>query len=107
MDNEECESYTAYKKTLEKFDHNGVKVPVYKIEQSGNDFDGFEAYVTGILSNKLEFIFQHETDGTGVFTILTHSGAQLRRVEFDLAEIGLGWGTVLRNYLITTLDFNF
>lgn len=107
MDTQEIEKFTEYHHFLSKFSYNSVTVENYNVECDGNDFDGFKADITGTLSNGIQFSFKHDINGVGFFKACTHLETPIRDTEFDLEDIGMGYGQVLNAFLKTTLDFEF
>lgn len=107
MDTQETEKYTQYHNFLSNFICNSVTITSYNVNCIGDDFDGFEAEIIGILSNGVNFYFEHDIDGVGTFRICTHKETLIREIKFDLSKIGSGYGFVLNDFLIKTLNFDF
>jgi len=101
------EKYTGYEKLKQTFNHKGIRIGSYDVEQDGNDFDGFEVQIDGILSNGLEFSYSHLMTGDGEFKVRTRKKTEFFKEEFNLGEIGTGYADVLEAKLIKILDFNF
>jgi hypothetical protein len=101
------EKYTGYEKLKSTFNHNGIRISTYQVEQDGNDFDGFEAEINGTLSNGIKFIYNHDQKGDGNILAITKKGTTFFKKDFDLNDIGGGWFEVLQGFLKSILDFNF
>lgn len=107
MESQESEKYTRYHHYLSNFNHNSITITTYEVECDGDDYNGFEAKVTGTLSNGLRFYFKHDRLGVGTFQIYSCKGSLIRTCYINLNEVCEGYGKVLNNFLINTLNFNF
>ena len=101
------ENFTCYEKLKENFNHNGVTIGSYEVDQEGNDFDGFDVEIEGILSNSIEFSYSHDNKGHGEFKARTRKKSEIYKTYFELSEICNGYSEVLETFLISVLDFNF
>jgi len=103
----DIDKFTGYEKLKQTFNYKGIRIGSYDVEQDGNDFDGFEVQIDGILSNGLEFSYSHLMTGDGEFKVRTRKKTEFLKEEFNLQEIGAGYSDVLEAKLKKVLDFNF